>query len=445
MTVGDLLRVFGVLGVVVLLLLVLRLIKPWLPLTPEQVRKLAHVGTGFLALSFPWIFSSPGAVGLVCALAAALMLVVQYYPPVQAYFAQVLHGVGRKSRGDVYFPASVAILFVLARDNRLLYAIPILVLTLADSVAALLGEQYGKHGYAGIDGSKSMEGSVGFFTVAFLSVHVPLLLFTPLGRPETLLIAADIALVVTLLEAIAWRGLDNVFIPFGVFILLHIYTAMPMERLLARFAVALALLIFVLLYRSRTTLATSALIASALVLYISWGLGGWRWLLAPATLFVTYTLFFPGRLLRGDRTHNVFAVLSVASSGLFWIFLAQAKRGDTLLFPYALGYAIQLALLAWTLSCFHHPERNIWKFGPVLVLQSWLLIFVPVAIEQRFARRSIVESAIALALSGIAFAAFCIVEPRRAGQYSLSGRRWLYQSSIGFLFTLIGAGVASLL
>jgi len=445
MTVGDLLRVFGVLGVVVLLLLVLRLIKPWLPLTPEQVRKLAHVGTGFLALSFPWIFSSPGAVGLVCALAAALMLVVQYYPPVQAYFAQVLHGVGRKSRGDVYFPASVAILFVLARDNRLLYAIPILVLTLADSVAALLGEQYGKHGYAGIDGSKSMEGSVGFFTVAFLSVHVPLLLFTPLGRPETLLIAADIALVVTLLEAIAWRGLDNVFIPFGVFILLHIYTAMPMERLLARFAVALALLIFVLLYRSRTTLATSALIASALVLYISWGLGGWRWLLAPATLFVTYTLFFPGRLLRGDRTHNVFAVLSVASSGLFWIFLAQAKRGDTLLFPYALGYAIQLALLAWTLSCFHHPERSIWKFGPVLVLQSWLLIFVPVAIEQRFARRSIVESAIALALSGIAFAAFCIVEPRRAGQYSLSGRRWLYQSSIGFLFTLIGAGVASLL
>lgn len=445
MTVGDLLRVFGVLGVVVLLLLVLRLIKPWLPLTPEQVRKLAHVGTGFLALSFPWIFSSPWAVGLVCALAAALMLVVQYYPPVQAYFAQVLHGVGRKSRGDVYFPASVAILFVLARGNRLLYAIPILVLTLADSVAALLGEQYGKHGYAGIDGSKSMEGSVGFFTVAFLSVHVPLLLFTPLGRPETLLIAADIALVVTLLEAIAWRGLDNVFIPFGVFILLHIYTAMPMERLLARFAVALALLIFVLLYRSRTTLATSALIASALVLYISWGLGGWRWLLAPATLFVTYTLFFPGRLLRGDRTHNVFAVLSVASSGLFWIFLAQAKRGDTLLFPYALGYAIQLALLAWTLSCFHHPERNIWKFGPVLVLQSWLLIFVPVAIEQRFARRSIVESAIALALSGIAFAAFCIVEPRRAGQYSLSGRRWLYQSSIGFLFTLIGAGVASLL
>ncbi|HTV16950.1 MAG TPA: hypothetical protein VME68_19675 [Acidobacteriaceae bacterium] len=445
MTVGDLLRVFGVLGVVVLLLLVLRLVKPWLPLTPEQVRKLAHVGTGFLALSFPWIFSSPWAVGLVCALAAALMLVVQYYPPVQAYFAQVLHGVGRKSRGDVYFPASVAILFVLARGNRLLYAIPILVLTLADSVAALLGEQYGKHGYAGIDGSKSMEGSVGFFTVAFLSVHVPLLLFTPLGRPETLLIAADIALVVTLLEAIAWRGLDNVFIPFGVFILLHIYTAMPMERLLARFAVALALLIFVLLYRSRTTLATSALIASALVLYISWGLGGWRWLLAPATLFVTYTLFFPGRLLRGDRTHNVFAVLSVASSGLFWIFLAQAKRGDTLLFPYALGYAIQLALLAWTLSCFHHPERNIWKFGPVLVLQSWLLIFVPVAIEQRFARRSIVESAIALALSGIAFAAFCIVEPRRAGQYSLSGRRWLYQSSIGFLFTLIGAGVASLL
>jgi phytol kinase len=445
MTLADLLRVLAVLGAVVLLLLVLRLIKPWLPLTPEQVRKLAHVGTGFLALSFPWIFSSPWAVGLVCALAAALMLVVQYYPPIQAYFAQVLHGVGRKSRGDVYFPASVALLFVLARGNRFLYAIPILVLTLADSVAALLGEQYGKHGYAGISGTKSMEGSVGFFTVAFLSVHVPLLLFTTLGRPETLLIAADIALVVTLLEAIAWRGLDNIFIPLGVFILLHIYTAMPLERLLARLVVALALLVFVALYRSRTTLAVSALLASALVLYVSWGLGGWRWLLAPATLFATYTLFFPGRLLREDRTHNVFAVLSVASSGLFWIFLAQAKRGDALLFPYTLGYAIQLALLAWTLSVFRRPRRSIWKFGPLLVFESWLLIFVPWSLEQRFARRSLVESLLALALSGLAFAAFCIAEPRTAGQYSLSGRRWLYQSAVAFLFTLIGVGVAAFL
>lgn len=445
MTLADLFRIFAVLGAVVLLLLVLRAIKPWLPLTPEQVRKLAHVGTGFLALSFPWIFSSPWAVGLVCALAAVLMLVVQYYPPVQAYFAQVLHGVGRKSRGDVYFPASVALLFVLARGNRLLYAIPILVLTLADSVAALLGEQYGKHGYAGISGTKSIEGSIGFFTVAFLSVHVPLLLFTTLGRPETLLIAADIAVIVTLLEAIAWRGLDNVFIPLGVFILLHIYTAMPVERLLARLIVALALLAFVALYRFRTTLAVSALLASALVLYASWALGGWRWLIAPGTLFATYTLFFPGRVLREDRTHNVFAVISVASSGIFWIFLAQTKRGDALLFPYTLGYAIQLALLGWTLSVFHHPNRNIWKFGPLLVLQSWLLIFVPWVFEQNLSRRSLVESVVALVLSGLAFAGFCIAEPRIAGQYSLSGRRWLYQSAIGFLFTLIGAGVASLL
>ena len=445
MTRSDMLAVAAVLGAVVLMLLLLRAVTRFVPLTAEQIRKLAHLGTGALSISFPWIFSSRWAVGLVCALAVLLLLAVQYFPPLRDRLSGVLHQVERKSRGDIYFPISVALLFVLARGNKLLYIIPILVLTLADSVAALLGEQYGKHGYAAISARKSLEGSVGFFTVAFLSVHVPLLLFTDLGRPETLLIAADIGLVVTLLEAIAWRGLDNIFIPLGVFILLHIYTAMPVSLLLARLIVALALLLFVALYRSRTTLQASALLASALVLYVSWGLGGWRWLVAPATLFVTYTLFYPGKLLREDRTHNVFSVLSVASSGLIWVFLAQAKRGDTLLFPYTLGYAIQLAWLAWTLSVFRRTDRSAWKFGPLLVAQSWILIFAPWAIEHGLARTALIDSLIALVLCGFAFAALYACEPRTKGQYSVGAARWLRQAAIGFLFTLAGAGIVSLL
>jgi phytol kinase len=445
MTHADLLSVAAVFGVVVLLLVLLRVLKRFVAITPEQVRKMAHIGTGALAMSFPWIFSSPWAVCLVCSLAALLMAGIQYFPPLQSRLGGVLHSVGRTSRGDLYFPISVALLFVLARGNKLLYVVPILVLTLADSMAALLGEQYGKHGYSGIGGIKSMEGSVGFFTVAFFSVHVPLLLFTQLGRPETLLIAADIGLVVTLLEAIAWRGLDNIFIPLGVFILLHIYTAMPVSLLLARLIVAIALLLFVALYRSRTTLEASALLAAVLVLYTAWGLGGWRWLLAPATLLVTYPLFHPGKLLREDRTHNVYAVISAASSGLVWVFIAQSRRGDALLFPYTLGYAIQLALLAWTLSVAHRPEREPWKFGPLLVTQSCILMLAPWAFEQHFSRTALLECGIAWALSGTTFVIFCAVERRTEGLYSVGPARWARQALLGFLITLAGAGIASLL
>ena len=438
---ADLTGIVAVLAVVVVLFLLLQVLRRFVAITPEQVRKLAHLGTGALAISFAWIFSSRTSVFIVCGLAALLMLGIRHYAPLKRRMAGVLEDVGRKSHGEIYFPLSVALLFALARGSKLMYVIPLLVLTFADSMAALLGEEYGKHGYAGIGGIKSAEGSVSFFTVAFFSVHIPLLLFTELGRPETLLIAIDIALVVTLLEAIAWRGLDNLFIPLGVFILLHIYMTLPMWMLVMRLVVAAGLLIFVLFYRSRTTLQVSALLAAALVLYISWGLGGWRWLIAPATLLVTYTLFYPDRLLREDRTHNVYAVLSVASSGLVWVFLAQSKWGSVLLYPYTLGYAIQLAILGWTLRVLRKPEQTAWKAGPPIVTASCVLIFLPWIAAEHFARAALIGSIAGWVLCGAAFSVFCWVEHRQNGLYSVAGIRWARQAAIVFTVTLAGVGM----
>ena len=441
----DLVGIAAVLAAVAVLFLLLQALRRFVAITPEQVRKLAHLGTGALAISFAWLFSSKTAVFVVCGLAALLMLAIRHYAPLKRRMGSVLDDVGRKSHGEIYFPLSVAILFAYARGSKLMYVIPLLVLTFADSMAALLGEEYGKHGYAGVGGIKSVEGSVSFFTVAFLSVHIPLLLFTQLGRPETLLIAIDIALVVTLLEAIAWRGLDNLFIPLGVFILLHIYMTLPMWMLVLRLIVAVGLLLFVLFYRSRTTLQVSALLAAALVLYVSWGLGGWRWLIAPATLLVTYTLFYPDRLLREDRTHNVYAVLSVASSGLVWVFLAQSKWGTVLLYPYTLGYAIQLAILGWTLRALRKPEQTTWRSGPSIVTASCVLIFLPWIAAERFSRDALLGSIAGWVLCGAAFALFCWVERRQNGLYSVGGIRWARQAAIVFAATLAGTGIMRLL
>jgi phytol kinase len=442
MTLRDALAIVAVLGAAIAMLSLLSVGSRIMPVTPEQLRKLAHIGTGALTMTFPWIFSSYIPVLVVCSLSVLLLLGIQYYSPLQASMSGVLHGVKRQSRGDIYFPISVAILFTLAHGSKLLYVVPILVLTFADTVAALLGEQYGKHGYHGLGGIKSMEGSIGFFTTAFFAVHIPLLLFTQLGRAETLLIAVDIGLIVTLLEAIAWRGLDNIFIPLGVFGLLHIYTTMPLRYLVARLVVATALLIFVALYRSRTTLETSALLASTLVLYASWGLGGWRWLIAPATLFVTYTLFCPDRQPREDRTHNVYSVIGVSSAGLAWLFLAALTGGTVLLFPYTLGYAIHLAILRQTLGAFSKPERRVRWIRPLLVLEAWLLMFIPFAVEQRLSRVSLIESAVALPLIGLAFALFRAIEPRTDGLYSLGVMRWLRQGVIVLLATIVAVGAS---
>jgi phytol kinase len=329
---------------------------------------------------------------------------------------------------------SVALLYQLANGSKLLYAVPLVVLTLADTVAALTGAAYGKHGYGTTGATKTIEGSIAFFSVAFFSVNVALVVFSDAGRIETLLISLDIAVIVMLLEAIAWRGLDNIFIPLGVYILLRLYLVMSVAQLWDRFRVAAALVIFVTAYARKTTLQGSALLAAALVLYVSWALGGWQWLIPPATLLLAYSAFFPGKITASDRTHNVYAVLSIASAGLLWLFLFRVWQQPGLLFPYTLAFAINLALVAWNLLYPRYSSAR--RVMVACVLISWALMFAPYLLIRGASRSSLLQSAAALLICAIAFAVFYLLEPRRDGIYPASGDRWLRQATVVLLATL---------
>lgn len=434
MTRADLLAICVVIAAALAMLALLAVCKRFMR-DSEALRKLAHIGTGGLAMLFPWLFSSLQPVLVVCGLSLVLLLAISSVPSIRARLGGSLYAVDRTSHGEFYFPIAVAVLFGLARGNKLLYLVPLLVLTFADAVAAILGTIYAKVPYEGVGGKKSVEGSVAFFTVAFFAVHVPLLLFTGLSRPQTLLVALDIALVVTLLEAVSWRGLDNVFIPLGVFLLLHIYTALPIRLLVYRFIAAILLLIGVLLYRSRTTLQASALIESALVLYASWGAGGWSWFAAPAVLLACYSFLVPRSLRESTRSDTVYAVSSVASAGLLWLFLAKVNNDQQLIFPYFAAFEMHLSILGWTLRVRRDPSQRVWKCAPIILLEGWVLIFVPYVWMQGPSLAAAERALLAFPLCAVTFAVFCIIEPRHNGLYFVDGWRWVRQAALVILFT----------
>lgn len=434
MTLRDAVALAAVLATALAMLILLRLYRKWMGADGEWTRKLAHIGTGLLSISLPWIFSNRLPVFIICGASITLLLAIRYLPPIRNRLSGVLDDVARESWGEIYFPISVALLYQLAHGGKLLYAVPLVVLTLADTVAALTGAEYGKHGYTTTGATKSMEGSIAFFCAAFFSVNVALVVFSDAGRIETLLISLDIALIVMLLEAIAWRGLDNIFIPLGVFILLRLYLAMPLGQLWNRFKVGMALVLFVTAYARKTTLQASALLASALVLYVSWALGGWQWLIPPAILLLAYTFFFPGKIADSDRTHNVYAVLSIASIGFVWLFLSRIWQQPGLLFPYTLAYAIHLALIAWNLLYPRFASARLVMLPCIIV--PWGLMFVPYLLIEGQSKLSLVQSGIALVICAAAFGVFYIFEPRKGGIYPASGARWLRQAGIVFLSTL---------
>jgi phytol kinase len=433
-TMRDTVALLAVLACALAMLCILRLYRKWMGADGEWIRKLAHIGTGLLSISLPWLFSSRTPVFIICGASVALLLAIRYLPLIRSRLSGVLDDVDRDSWGEIYFPLSVGLLYQLNHGGKLLYAVPLVVLTLADTVAALTGAEYGKHGYAATGATKSMEGSIGFFCAAFFSVNVALVVFSDAGRIETLLISLNIAMIVMLLEAISWRGLDNIFIPLGVYILLRLYLAMPLGQLWNRFRVGAALILFVTAYGRKTTLQGSALLAAALVLYTSWALGGWQWLVSPAILLLAYTFFFPGKITAADRTHNVYAVLSIASVGFVWLFLARIWQQPELLFPYTLAFAIHLALIAWSLLYPRHSSVPVVTIGCLLV--SWFLMFLPYVLIQGRSRLSLLQAGAALPVCAAAFGVFYWFEPRRDGIYPASGARWLRQAGIVLLSTL---------
>jgi len=187
---------------------------------PELVRKLFHVGGGLTALPLPWLFDHAWPVTLLAAAATVGLAILDRSAKLRGSLGAVVHGVERESFGDISFPSAVAVLFVLAEGEAVLYVAPLLTLTLADPAAAFVGMRYGRLRYGAIGEQKSLEGSSAFFAVALLCVYIPLRLFTRAGVAESFLVTLTVGLTLTLVEAVSRRGLDNLFIPVAGFAVL---------------------------------------------------------------------------------------------------------------------------------------------------------------------------------------------------------------------------------
>lgn len=385
----------GVLIAALLMIALLGLSRWWqvrANLEPETARKVMHIGTGVIALSFPWLLRENWAVLTVCGLAISVLLGLRHIKLLKKNVGDVLHSVERSSGGDLYFLLAVAALFVLSHGNWILYFVPLLVLTFADGFAALAGVNYGKWRYIAADGQKTVEGSLAFAVVAFLCTLLPLQLFTATGQPEALVIALLVALLVMLLEAIAWEGLDNLFVPLGTLVVLDGHLYAPLNVQLQHLAALFALTLLVYALRKRMPLTTGALVAAAFVLYLCATLGGWRWTVAPLTVgaagLLIWQSIIPALKRRAALTAQEYAgygvqvVLSLAAPSLVWLLTSVYwVRPD--FGAFALAWAAQLAgLQAFTRRVeaggSAHLQTSPSEIGQAVLIS--LLVLVPHAV-----------------------------------------------------------------
>jgi len=312
-------------------------------LSAEVLRKTVHTGLGVTCLSFPWVFSSVWELAALFVGVLALLLAVRSFAFLRARFGCGLYGVKRNSVGELLFGLSVMLLFVYARDIPVLYVLPLLILTLSDSAAALAGTRFGRLTFQVQAGWKSWEGTLVFCAVTVLLSFFVLGLLTDASLTRILCIALLLGLMGCLVEAVSWHGLDNLSVPLGMYLLLEGF----LERSLQSLALTLLFLLGCILCMQKLNrfgqLNVHALLGVVIAAFFFWETGGALWLAGPLIVLVCHVVL--ASLQGGRDEYGIGAVLSLVSCGIGWLFVSRHMQYDYAFLLFILSMAIHLQIM----------------------------------------------------------------------------------------------------
>jgi len=368
----------------------------------EYTRKLTHVGAGVIVMTFPWIIDSPWTVAIL-SLAFFGVLVAGK----ATGLLSSVHNIERRTSGAYYYPFAVLGTFWLAKGDPLLFCLPIAVMALADTTAALVGRQAGQIQYQVYDNSRTLEGSLSFFGMALILIVAGLAMAGTPGWPAMIIVALVAAIMCTATEAISVRGADNLFIPYACFLVLDRTTRLGLRDLSGWVEGMLLGLLTVTLTYKRAALTPSGSVTLFVVLTLSWALGGWTWTIPLMALFSLYLATAPqeSRLVRADLD-EVFPT----TVGSMIIVLAFGHFEDPVLFvPFLATVAASGAIALSRMA-----QVRGWPQVP-LVLSGAIVPVLPVLVYEP--TTPLVPVMLAAAAGCLAFAALA--------KTSFAGRRML--------------------
>jgi len=418
-----------ILGSLAVLLIFAGQITRRLHLSSEMARKIVHIGMGIICSCFPWLFTDSWPVMLLAGTAIFSLLVVRRCPLLRSSIGSSLHDVDRYSLGELYFPIAVAIVWFISIAEPLYYSLSVLVLTLADALAALIGTKYGQKMYSTKEGYKTWEGSFSFFAVTFLCIHIPMLLLTGIGREESVLIAILIAVLIMIIEAVAWNGLDNLFIPLSVCIFLKVYDTYTAGQLLSRLGLLLVIVLFLFALRRWLKLDDSALLATSLFIFLVYKIGGWQWTIAPVVMFITYLSLELREIQREERVHDIYALLAVSAPGFFWLVLYSRFANGSFLYFYTVAYMAELICIYVAKWAFQYTNHSLTTITLVSAVLGFFSIMIPFLLltDMLFSWKMVLLSLFVAILSS---QVFCYSQPH-IRNCPLTTSRWMRQGLVG--------------
>ncbi|MDD5195578.1 MAG: hypothetical protein PHQ96_07910 [Candidatus Omnitrophica bacterium] len=346
-------------GIYLFIFLIGEAVRRLIPSNTEISRKAVHLLGGLTALSFPYLFVSHWSVLILSLAFCAIVFLAK-----RKGILKSVHDVKRKSHGVIYYPLAIYLIFLLSSTKPVIYFIAILVMTVSDAMAALVGGKYGVIKFDVEGNLKSLEGSMAFFFASFLCIHLPLLLLTGIGRIESVLIAFIIALLVTGFEAISLSGSDNIIVPLGTYFILAKLITKPLNVVIWQAEILLILIAAGLIMFIRPRLfKASGLIAMVMLNYAALSLCNYYWFmplfLAQIMYYLLILIFVRYEGLEKVASFQVKVLLYIGIIPTFLLFVANAQKDHMRLYlPYLTSITAQLAIIGnYFVDYLSHPLK----------------------------------------------------------------------------------------
>ena len=338
----EIVKMTAVLAAFILFFLLLNQLEKSEKLNSELIRKILHIGSGIGGLALPFIFEEKSSVIILGAVFLMLLISIRIVKHKITGFKKVLETKNRKTFGDIYFIISILGLWIVSSEDKVMYALPLIILMFSDAFAALIGEFYSKYKFNTGFGTKSIEGSVTFFlTTYFICINF-FLFFSDIGNINIVLVSLLLSILTMILEVISWNGLDNLFVPFFVYLFLRLNLYLTARELMYKLWVIIVLFVIIILNRKKTTLTRVAQTASLFFLYIVMIIGGIKWLIPPLIMYLGYYHFTPK--VRGQVKDSLRGLLTIAFTTAIWlamsIILDKNKMYLIYIFTFSLHFGI---------------------------------------------------------------------------------------------------------
>jgi dolichol kinase len=316
----------------------------------EVQRKCVHVLIGLFAMALPVLFAERWMVVALVLLALVAMILLRLSKGLLGRAGAAIHSVERRSFGDIWLAVTVGFLFLHSEGSYVLYGLPLAIVTLSDAAAALTGSAYGRRRFAAHEGVKSWEGVIAFAMVGWIAAMSMLLLFSEVPRGNVILLGFVIATFGAMVEAVSWRGLDNLFVPLVIHFFLFGYMDSDLAMLALLAAMVCAASSAAPFLARRLRLEPHVARAYVVALFVLLGVGELDGAIFPVAAMACY-LAGRGVLRDPSPRPDLDFLGTLCGTALVWYFTGETAGRTAIHFynaamaSFALGYAV-LALAA---------------------------------------------------------------------------------------------------